>query len=470
MNRSNQALAVAATAMLLAAFVGTATNIAVPVLEEEFAEAGLATVSWVVSAFNVAQVTFMLLGGRLADRIGRKKVFLRGLLVFAAGAALSGIAPTIELVIAARVGQAIGVAMMLPASLAAVLPEFPAERHGTVVSLWSSMGVLGAAVAPTMGAGILQVASWRIVFLAAVPIALVAWLIGRRVLQAGLVADTPPPLDLVGATTGTLAIGGLTFAIVQGRIWGWTDGRILAIVAATIVAFVVFIRSSMTHDEPLLDLRLLRIPTFTVTTTASAVLSTSTSATWFLYPLFMTEVWDYSILQVGLAMTPGPAVLVLFAPFAGRLADAYGFKWLLVAGSTMATLGTAWMAWRLQPDEIYVRAFLPGTLGIGFGMAFMLGPANAAALRDIGSDQLGAANATYNMARMACAALGVAITAAIIGDTAVGERLTSFRISWWVMVAIMALAPILLLLRYPGPRHRVGVFGGGEAAGSQLPA
>ncbi len=435
--------------MLLAAFVGTATNIAVPVLEQEFPDAGLATISWVVSAFNVAQVTFMLLGGRLADRLGRKKIFLRGLAVFAVGAALSGIAPSIELVIAARIGQAIGVAMMLPSSLAAVLPEFPTERHGSVVSLWSSMGVLGAAVAPTVAAGILQVSSWRVVFLAAVPVALLAIVVGRRVLQAGLVAERPPPLDLVGAITGTAAVGGLTFAIVQGRIWGWTDPRILSIAAATVIGGAVFVRSSRRHPEPLLDLNLFTVPTFNVATAASALLATSTSATWFLYPLFVTEVWDYSILQVGLAMTPGPVVLVVFAPLAGRLADRHGYRNLLLFGATLATLGTAWMAWRLQPGETYVRAFLPGTVGIGFGMAFMLGPANAAALRDVAGHQLGAANATYNMARMTCSALGVAITAAIIGDTEVGQRLDAFRLSWWVMVAVMATAPLLLLLRFP---------------------
>ena len=438
--------------MLLAAFVGTATNIAVPVLEEEFPQAGLATISWVVSGFNVAQVTFMLLGGRLADRLGRKKIFLRGLAVFAVGAALSGIAPSVRLVIAARIIQAIGVALMLPASLATVLPEFPAERHGSVVSLWSSMGVLGAAAAPTVAAVILQVSSWRVVFLAAVPVAAAAMVAGRRVLQAGLVAEQPPPLDLVGATTGTAAVGGFTFVIVQGRIWGWTDARIIAIAALAAISAVVFIRSSKRHPEPLLDLGLLSIPSFTTATGASALLATSTSATWFLYPLFVTEVWDYSVLQVGLAMTPGLLVLVLVAPWAGRLADRHGYRTLLLFGATLATVGTAWMAWRLQPGETYVRAFLPGTLGIGIGMAFLLGPANAAALGDVPSaGQLGSANASYNTARMASTALGVAVTAAIIGDTAVGERLDGpSSISWWTMVAVMATAPVLLLLwRYP---------------------
>ncbi|MEM7321583.1 MAG: MFS transporter [Actinomycetota bacterium] len=439
--------------MLLAAFVGTATNIAVPVLEKEFPNAGLATISWVVSGYNVAQVTFMLLGGRLADRIGRRRIFLSGLGVFAIGAALSGVAPTIGFVIAARIGQAIGVALMLPASLAAVLPEFPQERHGSVISLWSSMGVLGAATAPTVTAGVLQISNWRVVFLAAVPIALAAIVAGRRILAPGVVDENPGPLDLVGAVTGTVAIGGLTFAIVQGRIWGWTDLRIVVITVLMVVSGVVFLRSSRTHPEPLLDLDLLRIPTFTWATVASALVSMSTAATWFLYPLFMTEVWDYSVLQVGLAMTPGPAILVVLAPMAGRLADRHGFRGLMILGAAMATLGTAWMAWRLDPNETYVRAFLPGTLAIGVGMAFLLGPANAAALSRVPRAQIGAANAGYNTARSTTSALGVAITAAIIGDTGPGERLDAFAISWWSMVAAMATAPLILWLAYPSDRR-----------------
>lgn len=435
--------------MLLASFVGTATNIAVPVLEKEFPAAGLATISWVVSGFNVAQVTFMLLGGRLADRLGRRKIFLHGLALFAAGAALSGIAPTIALVITARVVQAIGVSLMLPASLTAVLPEFPPEKHGSVVSWWSAMGVFGAAIAPTVAAGILEISGWRAVFLSAVPIALLAYVGGRRIMQPGLVAEDPPPLDLLGAATGTLAIGGLTIAIVQGRLWGWTDWRIVSMVVIAVMSALIFVRSSARHPEPLLDLELRHIPTFSVTTVAASMISASTAATWFLYPLFMTDVWGYSILQIGLAMTPGPGVLVLLAPIAGNLADRIGFRIPMIIGATMATLGTAWMALFLDPGQTYVVAFLPGTLAIGSGMALMLGPANAAALRDVPPVQLSSANAIYTTARLATGAIGVAVSAAIIGDTAAGDRLTSFRQSWWTMVAVMAIGPLLLLWRYP---------------------
>ena len=438
--------------MLLGAFVGTATNIAIPVLEDEFPEVGLTRISWVISAFAVTQVTFMLLGGRLADRIGRRQVFIAGLGVFAVGAALSAAAPGINLVIAARVIQAIGVAMMIPSSLAAVLPLYPKHRHGAVVAIWSSMGVLGAALAPTVAAGLLEVSTWRIVFAIVVPVALAGMVLAARFMPDDTVAERQPPLDLLGTATGTIAIGGTTFVIVQGRAWGWFDDRIIGVFIAAVVGTAVFIFSSRRHDEPLLDFGLLQIPSLRIVTLAASLLSVSTTATWFLYPLFLNDVWDYSNFEIGLAMTPGPIAVVIMAPVAGRLVDRHGYRELLIFGGTLATFGTAWMAWRLQPDEIYVRAFLPGTLSIGVGMAFVLGPANAAALRDVQAHQLGAANAAYNTARSACSAFGVAITTAIIGDAAVGQRLDEFRLGWWSMVAVMSLSPIVLWWSYkPAP-------------------
>jgi MFS family permease len=289
LDRANQALVVAATAMLLVSFVGTATNIAVPVLEDEFPNESLSTISWVISGFNVTQVTFMLIGGRLADRLGRKRVFLTGMVLFGVGAALSGAAPDIRLIIAARVIQALGAALVLPSSLAAVLPEFPIERHATVVSLWSSMGILGAAAAPTVAAGLLQVSSWRAVFFVAAPISALAFVAGQRVLTPVPGAPTAGRLDLVGTAAGTTAVGGLVLVIVQGRVWGWTDPVILAVGMLAAVNAVLFVTSSRSSAEPLVDFGLFGVQSFTVVTLASALLATSTTAAWFLYPLFMID-------------------------------------------------------------------------------------------------------------------------------------------------------------------------------------
>lgn len=446
--RAALALTVAASAMLLVSFVATASNIAVPVLEKDFPDSSLTTLSWVVSGFNVTQATMMLLGGRLADRLGRRRVFLVGMAVFAVGALASGVAPGVGWIIAARVVQALGVALVLPSSLAAVLPLYPTERHAAVVSMWSSMGVLGATAAPTLVAGLLQVSGWRSVFLIAAPIAGIAWLAARSVLPNPAVTKDHGPLDVVGTVAGTVAVGALALLIVEGRFWGWTSPAIFACGALSAVAGMVFVRQSLHHPEPLIDLALFRVRSFTVVALAFALVSISTTATWFLYPLFMVQVWDYSIFQVGLAMTPGPLVMVFVSLLAGRGVNRFGYRTLLVIGALLSTLGTAWMASHLRPGASYATAFLPGTAMIGIGMGLAMGPANSAALRRIGQAKLGEANAVYNTLRLLGGALGVAIAAALLGTSEGAERMDAFVATWWTMVAAMALAPPMLWLLY----------------------
>lgn len=459
LRRANQALMVAAAAMFLASFVTTASNIAVPVLEDAFPGTPLSTISWVISAFNVTQVTFMLLGGRLADRWGRRPVFLAGMLVFCLGAALSAVAPAIELVIAARVVQALGVAMVLPSSLAAVLPLFPLERHASVVSAWGAMGTFGSAVAPTMAAGILALGDWRMVFATVIPFALLAWWGGKARLAAPPPRDPASParpLDVVGALAGTVAVGGSALVVVQGRHWGWTSTPLALVALAAVVAGAVFVRRSLHHPEPLLDLGLLGVRSFRVATLAAAFVATATASTWFMYPLFMTSVWGYSIFHVGLAISPGAVAMIPIALVAGRVADRYGYRQLLLAGSTLSTLGVAWLSWRLVPGSTYVTGFLPGTLLIGSGSGLMLGPANSAALRDVPEAKLGAANAAYNTMRFLGMALGVAVAAAVLGDSQGAERVAALHRALWLSVAMMATGPLLIGLAYPRARSRSG--------------
>jgi MFS family permease len=213
----------------------------------------------------------------------------------------------------------------------------------------------------------------------------------------------------------------------------------------------LFVRRSLTHPEPLLDLSLLKVPSFRVVTLAAALMATATSATWFMYPLFMTTVWGYSIFEVGLAISPGAVSMIPVTVLAGRLADRVGYRWPLVSGAMIATGGVAWMAWQLHPGASYAVGFLPGTLTIGLGMGLMLGPANSAALRDVAEEKLGAANAAYNTSRYLGSALGVAIVAALLGDGSGAERIDGLERSWWVLVAVMVTSPLLLLVRYRDP-------------------
>ncbi|MDH4145230.1 MAG: MFS transporter [Acidimicrobiia bacterium] len=440
--------------MLLISFVSTATNIAVPALEDAFEGRPLSTISWVVTAFNVSQVTLMLVGGRLADRRGRKLVFLSGMAVFALGALASALAPSLGVLIAARVAQAVGAALVLPASLVAVLPSYPPEQHATVVSLWSSMGVVGATLAPTISAALLTVGGWRSVFAIAVPIALGGLVLGWRVLPDSRPERRPGPLDVVGAVAGTVVVGALAFGLVQGRVWGWTSPWILAAALAAVGSAAVFAHRARTHPEPLLDLRIFQARTFSAPAAAATVQAVGGAATWFIYPLFMKEIWGFSLFQIGLGMSPGALTMVLVTLVAGRIADRRGYRSLLLVGSSIVVAGVGWMALFLVETNPYVFGFLPGTSMIGIGMGLTVGPMNSAALRSVGDAMLGAANAAFNTLRFFGSAMGVALAAALLGNTAGRERAEAFHLALIVVTAVVALGPLILAVGYPSDRRR----------------
>lgn len=433
--------------MLMISFVTTATNIAVPTLEKTFS-APLSSVSWVVTAYNVCQVTLMLVGGRLADRLGRKRIFITGLTVFAVAAAASVAAPNLGFLIAARVLHAIGAALVLPSSLVAVLPTYPRERHAAIVSLWSSVGMAGSAFGPTVSSVVLSAAGWRSVFAIAIPIAVAAIVLAYRTIPESLPDAVPGPLDLIGAASGTLSIGGFTIALVQGRVWGWSSPPVLVAAAIAVIAGVVFSRRSLHHPEPLVNLRVLGVRSFVVTAATAAIFGVAGGATWFLYPLFMRQVWGYSILRTGIAMSPGAVVMVLVTLLSVPVATRIGYRRSLFLGASIAVFGVAWLAFFMRPGSNYWSSFIPATMGIGIGMGLTVGQLNTAALRAVTPDMLGAANGAFNTIRSLGAALGVAMAAAVLGATRGASRDSAFALAFAITAALMALAPPLIAFGY----------------------
>ncbi len=449
--KASLALVAATASMLMISFVTTATNIAVPTLEKAF-DAPLSSVSWVVTAYNVCQVTLMLVGGRLADRVGRRRMFLTGLLIFSLAAAASVAAPNLGMLIGARVVQAIGAALVLPASLVAVLPTYPPERHASIVSLWSSVGMAGSAFGPTLSSIVLSTAGWRAVFAIAIPIAIAALFLAYRNIPESLPDVEPGPLDVIGAASGTLAIGGFTVALVQGRVWGWSSPAVLAAAALAVAAGVVFVRRSLGHPEPLVNLHVLGVRSFVVTAAAASIFGVAGGATWFLYPLFMRQVWGYSILRTGIAMSPGAVVMVFVTLASVPVAARFGYRRSLTAGALIALSGVVWLALFMRPGSNYWWSFIPATLGIGIGMGLTAGQLNAAALRAVTPDMLGAANGAYNTIRSLGTALGVAMAAAVLGVTKGSSRDSAFAVAFAITAALMALAPPLIAIGYRDER------------------
>ena len=413
--RARKGLAVGAAGYVLFGFNATATNLAFGPIAETFDNISESTVSWIASSYFVASAALLPLGGRLADRMGRRRIFNLGLIGFALSACLSALAPTIWVLIAARVLQATAGALVIPASLSMVLPEFPVTRRSSAVATWAAAGPLSAAIAPSTAAGLLEVTSWRWVYFVSAPAALLTLLASYRVVAESRGDDNEGRLDLAGTALAIVSVALLIVGIGQGTEWGWTSPfTSLAIVTALAAGGAFLVRSSR-HPTPLLDLALFRIPEVRIANIANFAFSMTSLAIWLVWPLWMSRIWGYSTAKVGLAITVGPMTAGPAALLGGRLADRYGQRWLMIIGSAISTAAVLWIAVKLGPEPNYVITFLPGIAGFGLGWGLSNPSQNSYALSNVPTAVFGEVNAVFNTARNLGAALGIALAIAIIG-------------------------------------------------------
>lgn len=414
--RSWLALVLAALSFTIISINVTGTNIAFAAIEDEFTNTSRSTLSWALSGYSIVLATFMVLGGRLADRLGRRRVFFSGITVFLVGSLACALAPTGLLFVAGRIVQGLGGAFVVPSSLALVLPAFPAGRRTSAVAVWTASGSAGAAAAPSLSAFIVEFFGWRWVYLIAVPIGMLVLVVGRRLLDESTGDNSGASVDLLGFPLGTVAIGLVAFAIVQGPRWGWTSLAIVMCLGSAAVLFPWFIARSLRHDAPLLDLRLFKVRTVWTASVANVFMSMMGLSIWLVWPLFLTGIWGYDLFHAGLAITPGPVGSTIFGILAGRLADRHGPRLLISIGSLFPIFVMCWMALRFTPEPDYWTTFFPAVslFGIGFGLTFS--PLNGAALQGVREEVFGEVNAAFNTTRNLAGGLGVAIVVAILGD------------------------------------------------------
>ena len=330
----------------LGAFMGSLdlsiVNVAFPALERTFSHDPRASLAWIITGYSIVFGSLLVIAGRTADRRGSRQVFFAGLAVFCLGSALCGIAPTVPLLIAGRVVQAIGAAALLPASLSLLLDAYPSERRSQIVALWGGIGALAVATGPSFGAALITAFGWRSAFYVNLPVGLVAWLVGRRVLAASTGSRTRNAPDYPGAAMLSASLAALVLAISEGPSWGWTSKWIVGAFVGAVVLGAAFLFRSGRHDEPVLDLSLFRARSFTIANTAALLYSMGFFAMLLGNILFLTSVWHYSILDAGLAVTPGPLVVAFVSGPAGKLAARFGFRRILIGGFSVFTCGLLW--------------------------------------------------------------------------------------------------------------------------------
>ncbi len=415
----------------LGSFMGsldaTMVNVAFASIGTSFPDASRAELSWVLTGYTIAFASLLIVAGRLADRVGRKRVFFTGLAVFTVASAACGLAPSAQSLIGARVVQGAGAAMMLPASLGLLLAGWPTAQRATAIGLWGAVSAVAAATGPSLGALIVDGPGWRWAFLLNLPIALIAWLLGRSVLTESKNPEADSRFDVTGVVLISLTMGALALGIVEGRDWGWDSPRILAAFAVAAAAAVAFFVQERRHPSPVVDLALFRIPSFSVANVAMLAYATGFFALLLSNVLFLTTVWEYSVLRAGLAITPGPLLAAAMAAPSGRFAAKHGYRAVIVPGSLITVAGLVWLAVGVGTDPAYLREWLPGSIITGIGVGMTFAHLSGAAVAGLPPARYAVGSAISQTSRNLGGMIGVAVLIAIVGtpDT-ITEAATRF--------------------------------------------
>lgn len=443
-----KALAVGSAAALVVSVNVAGTNMAFPFIEEAFPDTPRSVLSWTISGYGLGLASFLLVGGRMADRYGRRRVLLGGVAGLLLASLLTSAAPTAAVLIGMRFVQAVAAAFALPASLAVALPEFPVAYRGRAVAAWAGANSLGAALGPSLSALVVQWLSWRAIYLLGVPVLAAVLVVGPRVLRESRAPAAATRLDWLGVLMATVAVASLVVAVSQTSNLGVTSPWVLGAGVVAAVLLPLFVRRCRRHPEPLLDLDVFCLPTVWSANLANLFLSMVGMSIWLVWPLFLTRVWDYSPIQAGLAISVGPVNALVWSVVAGRIVDRHGSRTLMSVGSLLPILATGWFVLRLTAEPAYVTRFLPGLLlnSAGFGLTFA--PLNAAALAGVPDAAIGQVNAAFNTGRNLAAALGTAAVVAILGNSIAVE---AFDRAFLLLACFAALAAATIWLAYP--RH-----------------
>jgi MFS family permease len=325
---------------------------------------------------------------------------------------------SLGLLIAARIAQAIGAATVVPCSLAIVMEAFPARERSHAVALWTAVAALAAGVGPSVGGVLVSAADWRLVFLVNLPIGVIGIVLASRALIESRAPGRRRIPDMFGALMLAAVIAALTLAIVQGNAWGWTSARVLALFAAMLVLGAAFVWRCSWHRLPVLDLALFRARGFALANGVTVIAGAGFFAYTLANVLFLTGVWRYSILDSGLAMTPGPIVAVLVAVPASRLVDRFGHRAVLVPALLIWAGGMIFFATTLASRPAFASEWLPGMAMLGAGAGGAFPTASSAAVNSAPGERFATATAINSVARQVGAVLGVALLIAILGSGA----------------------------------------------------
>ncbi|MCH0562902.1 MFS transporter [Streptomyces sp. MUM 2J] len=435
----------------------TVVNVALPRIGRDLGT-GLAALQWTVNAYMVTLAGLILLGGALGDRYGRRRIFVLGVVWFAAASLLCGLAPNAVVLIAARALQGIGGALLTPGSLALIQASFHPDDRGRAVGLWSGFGGVGAAVGPFLGGWLVDGPGWRWVFLLNVPLALVCVPVALRHVPESSDTRDHGRFDVLGASLGALALALLTYALIEAR-----QGSVAVVVAAVAgpLAAVAFVLVERRRPDPMLPLGIFASRQFTAVNLVTLCVYAAFAGFFFLTALQLQVVSGYSPLQAGTALLPTTILMLLFSARSGALADRIGPRVPLTVGPLLCAAAMLLML-RVGTDADYATDVLPALLVMGAGMVTLVAPLTATVLASVDNARAGLASGINNAAARAAGLVAVAALPLLAGMGPEAYRSASafdaaFRRAMPICAGVLVVGALLAYTTVrrpvPGCRH-----------------
>ncbi len=413
-------------------------NVAVADIRESFPTARFTTIGWVVSAYTIVFGAVLVPAGRLADKVGRRSVFMVGLAAFGCGSVVAASAPALWVLIAGRALQGIGAACITPSSMSLLLDATPVDQRAAATSFFSGVSSIGAASGPSLGALAVDASSWRAAFVLGLPLLLVAFALGRRSLPASVPVREAALPDLLGSLLVVMAMTGLSLGIVQGRTWGWGHPAVVGGFTAAAVLVPLFVWRCTHHPSPVMAIGLFRRRSFAAANTAALVFGMATGGVALANVLFLRDVWGYTLVGAGFGALPSAFTAMLSARLVGRSGVRFGEVVVGVPGALSIAAAMVWLRWFAHGDANYWTAFFPATFFLGYGIAAAFPMIAVACVRGIGRDELSLATATNRTFLQLGNAVGISAVVAVLGTAKGADAIGDFRLAW-VLLASLAV-------------------------------
>lgn len=444
--------AVCAVSFAVVMFDLAVVNVAFPDILADF-DVTRADASWMVSLYNILFGSLLLVAGKTADSIGRRKVLRIGLAAFGVGAAVSALAPNLGVLLVGRAVQGIGAALLTPSALGLAVAAFPVQRRTQTMAFWGAVGAAGVSSGPSMGAALIQLTNWRAAFWMPVALCSVLLVLSGRVLRESPISGSAHRPDYVGAGIVTAALAALVLGVSRSGAWGWTNPATLISIFAGLVAIGAFVARQRNHPEPILDLALFRSRTFTIASFSGAVFFAAYGAYNLNNVLWLRQAWEYSVLEAGLLALIGPMTVTVLSPLAGRAATRLGFRLPAIAGALISGAGAVGLATSFGETRQPVM-FMFFVVIVGVGIALFGATNGGAGVADLPPERLSVGGAVSNALRQIGAAFGVALLVVVVGTPETTGELVDAHSNGYVLVAATMVATAILNVGQTG--HRAG--------------